>query len=301
MNINFLFNFILITIGFIIMGINIKKYSKIYCKFKFALGKRKNLIHKEFVIHRILMYFFLLAYLFVAIGIIFKHIIIGLTSVGFILFFGSIFVFVGISIQIKMLETINDTYLQTIKALVSTIECRDAYTRGHSEHVANLCTIICNKLPNGYKNKNMLKFAAFLHDIGKIGIPEHILHKSSKLTNEEFNIIKTHPQMGKNILENINGLEELSQWILYHHERIDGNGYYNVTKDNIPLEARIIAIADTFSALVTTRPYRQGLKYEQAIEIMKKSSDNQFDSEILDIFFSISREEIEKCRPNNLF
>lgn len=299
-NINYGISFVLVILGSILMIVNIKKYSNIYKNFKFVSEEKRNLANIEFRVHRALMLFFFIGYLFVAVGIALNHMLIGLVSVGLILFFGSIFVFTGIIIQSKMLEMINETYLQTIKALISAIECRDSYTSGHSVHVANLSVLICSKLSKEYYNKNMIQFAALLHDIGKIGIPESILYKSGKLNDEEFSTIKTHPQMGKDIIENINGLKELSKWILYHHERIDGNGYYNIMKEDIPLEARIIAIADTFSALVTNRPYRKGMKYEEAIEIMKKSAGSQFDSEILEIFLNISGEELENCMPSSL-
>lgn len=299
-SIDFWMSFIFVVLGFIIMAINIKKYSEIYRNFKFLSEEKREHMNIEVVLHRILMFFFLLGYLLVAIGILLKEVVIGVASVGLILFFGSIFVFVGIRIQSKMLEMINETYIQTIKALISAIEYSDAYTSGHSEHVSNLCELICSKLSKECNNKNMIQFAALLHDIGKIGIPKDILYKSEKLNDEEFNIIKTHPNMGKNIIQNVNGLKEISQWILYHHERIDGNGYYNVVEEDIPLEARIIAIADTFSALVTNRPYRKGMKYEEAIKIMKKSAGSQLDTEILEVFMNIHIEELDKCMPKSL-
>lgn len=301
MSINSCVSFILVILGFVIMVINIKKYSENCKKFKFVFEENRDYMSIGFRVHRMLMCFFLIGYLLVAVAIALKHMMLGLIAVGLILILCSVYVFIGIGIQFKMLRGINATYLQTIKALISAIECRDPYTSGHSEHVANLCVLICSKLSKEYKNKKKIEVAAFLHDIGKIGIPETILNKPDKLNAEEFNIIKTHPKMGKSIIENINGLKELSEWILYHHERIDGNGYYNVTQENIPIEARIISIADTFSALVTNRPYRRGMKYEEAIEIMKKSAGSQFDSEILEVFLNISIKELESCMPRGLY
>lgn len=282
------------------MGVNIKKCSDIYTRFKYIYEEKKDYLNIELKVHKILMCFFLMGYLLIAVGIISDHMVIGLITVGLILFFGSIFVFIGIGIQSKMITLIHETYLQTIKALISVIECRDAYTCGHSEHVANLSTLICSKLSKECENKNMIQIAALLHDIGKIGISENILNKPDKLTVEEFNIMKSHPRIGKNIIENINGLGELSNYILYHHERVDGGGYYKLTKENIPMEARIIAIADAFSALVTKRPYKNAMKYKEAMEIMKKSAGSQFDEEILEVFLNIPIDELKSCMPKRL-
>lgn len=193
--------------------------------------------------------------------------------------------------------------MQSVKALINAIEARDIYTRGHSEHVAKLCSCICDNLPSKYKkniDKDMLNYAGYLHDIGKIGIPEDILNKKGSLNEEEWKVIKRHPLVGKNIVNSIEQFSSISEWIYYHHERIDGKGYYNIKNENIPLEAKIISIADCFSALVTDRAYRKGKSYDEAISIMKSISGMQLDSSILEIFFKIDKETIEKCRPNLL-
>jgi len=299
MDINSITSFILVMLGAIIMSINIIIYSRTYKNLKLIPRTKRKFINIKCKIHLILMFFFLLGYLLVSAGIIFEHFVIGLTFVGVIFFFGAIFVFIGIDIQAKMINLINETHLETIKALISAIEVRDKYTMGHSEHVANLSVLICKKLSKNC-NKDMIEYAGLLHDIGKIGIPEDILNKPGKLSESEFDIIKTHPKIGNDIIKNISGLDEISGWILYHHERVDGKGYYKISKEKIPLEARIIAVADTFSALVTNRPYREGMKYEKTVEIMKECSGKQLDSAILDTFLNIPIEELDKCMPNNL-
>lgn len=299
MSISSWISFLLVVFGAIIMSINIIKYFRAYKKIKLIPNTKRKFISIECKVHLMLMCFFLLGYLAVAAGIIFEQIVVRLTFVGLIFFFGAIFVFIGILIQSKMLYLINETYLQTIKALISAIEVRDKYTMGHSEHVANLSVLICKKSSKKC-DQDMLEYAGLLHDIGKIGIPEYILNKPGKLSDSEFDIIKVHPKVGTDIIKNISGLNEISEWILYHHERIDGKGYYKINKENIPLEARIIAVADTFSALVTNRPYRQGMKYEKAIEIMKECSGSQLDDEILNVFLNIPAEELDKCLPRNL-
>lgn len=226
MGINSSTSFILVILGTIIMSINIIRYSRTYKNFKLISKEKRKFIDMECKIHLILMFFFLLGYLLVAAGIIFEHIVIGLTFVGVIFFFGVIFVFIGIT--------------------------------------------------------------------------EDILNIPGKLSESEFDIIKTHPKIGNDIIKNISGLDEISEWILYNHERVDGKGHYKINKEKIPLEARIIAVADTFSTLVTNRPYREGMKYEKTVEIMKECSGKQLDSAILDTFLNIPIEELDKCMPNNL-
>ena len=292
---------LLIFIGIVIMSINIKMHYTTYKHLRLIPKIKRKLINRLCNLHLTLMCSFLLGYAFLEVSILFKQVEFGLMCVGLILFFGAFFVFIGILVQSKMLNLINETYLQTIKALTNAMDFRDKYTMGHSQHVANLSILICEKMIDNFNcDKDMLEYAGLLHDIGKIGIPEEILNKSSKLNDCEFDIMKKHVQIGYEIIKNINGLDEISEWILYHHERIDGKGYYNLNKDEIPLESKIISIADTFSALVTNRPYRQGMKYENAIEIMKESSDKQLDSKILEVFLKIPFEEIQLCIPNKL-
>ncbi|WP_160687420.1 HD-GYP domain-containing protein [Clostridium sp. C2-6-12] len=292
-------SFVLVIMGALIMSINIIKYCKAYRNFKLIHNAKRKFLNIECKIHLLLICFFLLGYLSVAVGILFNQIEIRLTFVGLIFFFGAIFVFIGILIQSKMFHLVNETYLQTIRALISAIEVRDKYTMGHSEHVANLSVMISQRLAKSC-DEDMLEYAGLLHDIGKIGVPEDILNKPGKLSDSEYDVIKIHPQKGTEIIRNIRGLDEISEWILYHHERIDGKGYYSVSKENIPLESRILAVADTFSALVTNRPYRQGMKYERAIEIMKECAGSQLDAEILKVFLNIPAEELDRCLPKNL-
>lgn len=282
------------------MTINIIKYSDIYKNFKIVSTQNREAMNIEVKIYRILIGIIVIGFLLLLLKMIIQKTIISSILIGIILVLNSMTIFIGIAVQSKMLNTINETYLQTIKALISAIECRDTYTSGHSEHVANLCKAISSRLQKEEINISLIEIAAYLHDIGKIGIPESILDKPGKLDDEEYGIIKLHPEMGIKIIENIDDLKEVIPWILYHHERMDGKGYYNISKENIPLEARIIAIADTFSALVTNRPYRQGMKYEEAIEIMKNSLGSQLDGDILEVFLKIPIKELEKCMPSNL-
>ena len=217
-----------------------------------------------------------------------------------ILFSVSILIYVNTSMQAKMHLVVNKAHLETIKCLVSSVEARDMYTKGHSEHVSNLVSLIYCNLPKAYKKKlnfTNLRTAGLLHDIGKIGVPENILNKNAALTPLEWTYIEKHPLIGKKILSASEHLNEISDWIYYHHERIDGNGYYKIKDIDIPIAARIIAIADTYSALVTARPYRCAMEHESAITILKEASGTQLDAYLVGIFCYIDELKIAKCNP----
>lgn len=214
--------------------------------------------------------------------------------VSLIFFFGAIFVFCMVIMQKKMSYDISERSLETIYSLISAVEAKDVYTKGHSEHVKNLVIIFLEHLPESYQDvidKHKLADAAMLHDIGKIGIPDAILNKPGALNSDEYNIIKQHPERGFTILKNTI-YKEIGIWVLYHHERIDGNGYYKLPNDKIPVEAKIIAIADTFSALFTDRVYRKKYSFEECISIMKESAGTQLDADLVELFCGIDKRDL---------
>ncbi|WAM31093.1 HD domain-containing protein [Caldicellulosiruptor naganoensis] len=187
-----------------------------------------------------------------------------------------------------------------IKLLISLIEMKDPYTKGHAERVMKYSKEIGQKLVNqkGY-NINLfdLEIAAYLHDIGKIVVPENILNKRGKLTDEEYSIVKRHSLDGYNILSNIEYFDSIKEIVLYHHENIDGSGYpLGIKGDKIPIESKIIAIADVFDALSTDRPYRKAFSEEEALKIMKEDVGKKFDPEIFEAFLEVLEEEKKfKC------
>lgn len=181
----------------------------------------------------------------------------------------------------------------SIKKIINSyneaMERKDPYTLAHAHHVKIIAETIWENLPWNFKsclNKNSLSIAALLHDIGKLKVPEHILNKEGSLTKEEWDIIRQHAIWGKLMLDNT-ALECVGNWILYHHERIDGKGYYGLSGDEIPLASKIIAIADVFSALRTYRIYRSAKSIYDTIDIMKQASGTQLDAKILEIFLSL--------------
>lgn len=133
-----------------------------------------------------------------------------------------------------------------------------------------------------------------------MGIPESILNKPGKLNDDEWEQMRQHPKKGVEILKELHSFEYILPWIEDHHERIDGKGYYHVKEQDIPLESRIIAVADTYSAITMRRSYKPSKTYEQAIEIIKDVAGTQLDPEIVKVFCTIPKEELEECAPKNV-
>lgn len=192
----------------------------------------------------------------------------------------------------KMINRVDQTLLESIYAFAKTIEAKDNYTSEHAENMVAIVTEIGKRLSLSDNTIENLKHAAVLHDLGKVGIPDSILHKRKRLTKKEYEIIKTHPQIGSEIIRPVHFLRDLAPIILYHHERFDGLGYSAGLKGKeIPLGARIIAVADAYQALISDRPYRKAHSEKEAKKIIKEGSGTQFDPEIVDSFMVIVENE----------
>lgn len=175
-----------------------------------------------------------------------------------------------------------------IRSLSKTIDAKDAYTSNHSERVAQLSQFLAKKLTLPHDDVELIHFAAHLHDIGKIGIPDGILLKTGKLNTAEFEVIKQHPVIGAGILSNTEGLQEIASIILYHHERIDGKGYpAGLAGENIPLGSRIIAVADSLDAMITMRTYKHALTIDEAIRELTNNVNKQFDPQVVEALLDI--------------
>ena len=141
------------------------------------------------------------------------------------------------------------------------------------------------------------EYAALLHDVGKLGVPESILNKPGSLDKNEWQIMRKHPRIAMRLLKSLPSFEEIKDWILYHHERMDGEGYYGIPGPEIPLAARIISVCDTYSAITMKRSYKYSRSYEDALVIMSEVSGTQLDPELVKVFCSIPKEEIIACTP----
>lgn len=169
-------------------------------------------------------------------------------------------------------------YWNTIAALTEAIDAKDVYTAGHSQRVAEISTYIAYELGLTQKEIDTIHYGALLHDIGKIGVPETILNKKGRLTDDEFFAIKKHPVIGTNILRSIEFLEDALNIVRFHHERYDGTGYPEGLKgEGIPLAARIVGVADSWDAMTSNRSYRKALPFSIAIQEIEKNTGTQFD------------------------
>ncbi len=190
-----------------------------------------------------------------------------------------------------LFRDLKELFIGSLKALTSSIDAKDQYTRGHSERVAFLSKWIAERYARTKKMSiediQKIYLAGLLHDIGKIGIPESVLGKKGKLTDEEYEQMKTHPTIGANILSEIRQMTDVVPGVLCHHERYDGEGYpRGLTGDAIPLAGKIVMIADSFDAMTSRRTYREALGLEEAINEIKKGLGGQFDPEIGSIFLN---------------
>lgn len=185
----------------------------------------------------------------------------------------------------RLVEENNQMFFSTIEALAEAIEKRDPYTGGHTRRVLEISLRIAVKMGLAEREKENLKLAALLHDIGKIGVDDRVLRKQTSLTDEEFQQIRQHPEIGCAIVKHIRKLQDVLPVILMHHEKMDGSGYpFGHRLENIPLLARIVSVADAFDAMVTDRPYRKGLEVGVAILELEDKRGTQFDPTVVAAF-----------------
>lgn len=184
-----------------------------------------------------------------------------------------------------LLHQREEMVIRLMKTMSSAIDARDAYTRGHSQRVGRYAHEIARQLKLPDQDGEQLYLTGLLHDVGKIGVPDHVLLKPGRLSAEEFELIKQHPQIGHRILEPIAELSFALPGVLHHHERIDGQGYpHGLSGDQIPFMARILAVADAFDAMTSSRTYRAAMSTERAREILAEGAGVQWDSEIVTAF-----------------
>jgi len=199
-------------------------------------------------------------------------------------------------------DKLESAYMETIEILRFTVEAKDSYTRGHSDRVSAYAELIGQNLNLSEEDLKNLKIGGLFHDIGKIGIPDSILLKTTRLDDNEYSEIKNHPAIGAHILSNASIFKNIIPIVKHHHERYDGNGYpAKLSGNDIPYLARITAIADAFDAMTSRRSYRDSLSLEFVKDEIRKNSGTQFDPEIANVFLNILEtkpEEITKIMGN---
>ena len=210
--------------------------------------------------------------------------------------------------QMNMIKQINEelkdtydkleqAYMETIQTLRQTVEAKDVYTRGHSDRVSAFSVLIGEKLGLSEADIRILRIGGLFHDIGKIGVPDAILLKDAKLTDDEYSQIKNHPSIGAHILSNATIFADMIPIVKHHHERYDGNGYPGKLKgEEIPYLARIAAVADTFDAMTSVRPYRTALPLDVVKSEFARCAGTQFDPEIAKVFLDILENDYDKIQ-----
>jgi putative nucleotidyltransferase with HDIG domain len=190
--------------------------------------------------------------------------------------------------NVELFASLREAYLGTVRSLAAAIDAKDAYTRGHSERVAEYGTLVAQRMGLSEEEVLALELAAYLHDIGKIGIPEAILRKPGRLDDDEFTVMKSHPIVGATILTPVEFPWPIMPAVRHHHEHFDGHGYPAGLKGpEIPLLARILTVADSFEAMVSDRPYRRGRAHDDALAEIVRCSGTQFDPVVVDAFVEV--------------
>ena len=194
-------------------------------------------------------------------------------------------------------EQLEQAYLDMVQTLRSTVEAKDTYTRGHSDRVSEYSVLIGEKLGLSEEQIKILRIGGLFHDIGKIGIPDSILLKPDKLTDDEYSEIKNHPSIGAHILGSAKIFQDIIPIVKHHHEKYDGNGYPSRLKgEEIPYLARIAAVADTFDAMTSRRSYRDAIDLQKVKDEIKRCEGTQFDPKVADTFLDILEHDFEKVQ-----
>ncbi|MCL4441479.1 MAG: HD-GYP domain-containing protein [Firmicutes bacterium] len=243
------------------------------------------------VMQSIYLYFFVLSPLAYLLTFLIRNAATQWKFFGVLLFFVPVML---VSHAFRLFINIKQSYLNTVKTMVRAIEAKDPYMRGHSEHVAELTLAVAREIGMPERELRKLEYVALLHDAGKIGVSEEILNKPSTLSMKEYNEVKKHSALGAEIIDKIKFLSSKSDIVLYHHERYDGTGYpAGLTGQNIPLESRILAIADAYDAMITNRPFRRAKTSLQALEEMQQLVGTQFDPVLMETFIAVLKKRGE--------
>lgn len=206
--------------------------------------------------------------------------------------------------QIKQInQDLENAYMESVETLRQTVEARDKYTRGHSDRVSAYSVLLGKKLGLSAQEINTLRIGGLFHDIGKIGVPDSILLKTTKLADDEYSQIKNHPSIGEHILSSATIFRDILPIVKHHHERYDGKGYPSQLKgEEIPYLARVTAVADSFDAMSSRRTYRDSLPIEKVKQELIENSGTQFDPEMAQAFIEIienNYDEIKKIQEEH--
>ena len=287
----------MIVAGAVIMVTNIVRFVRFIGSTKDVLSSGVSQDKIWELISLLLLIFFLIGYIFVA--------VFGRPDlmIGGILFGGSVFVAIVMTLLFRLVRTVKENCLSIAETLISVVDARDPNLKGHSRYVRNVAMLLYDHLPQVKQdkiNRISLEFASLMHDIGKLGIPEEILNKPAPLTDEEWAVMRDHPKLGVDILKPLGSFQDILPWIEYHHENLNGNGYYCIPGDEIPFEAKLIAVADTYAAITMRRSYKPPRAHEEAIKIMRDVAGSQLDPYLVEVFCTIPKVDLRACVPGNV-
>ncbi|MBX6378628.1 MAG: HD-GYP domain-containing protein [Clostridia bacterium] len=233
------------------------------------------------------------------VAVLLTAVYLGLGTAGLALFFLPL---LAARHSFRLYLDMRQAYADTIASLAAALDAKDPYTAGHSRRVAEMAVRVGEAM--GWKEPALdkLYYAGILHDIGKIGIDDAILKKSGRFTTEELAAMRLHPELGGRILEKVRFLRDVAPVVMYHHERWDGRGYPDGLRgEAIPIGARIIAVVDAFDAMISRRPYREGMSYEEARQEIVRNAGTQFDPAVVEAFLTVTaREEVRTAVLKNL-
>lgn len=220
-----------------------------------------------------------------------------------LLFGGAIFVHVVLTWIFSLVNSVRDSMLELSQTLISVMEASDPNLNGHSRHVQNLALLLYDNLPKRKRegiSRTDLSYAALFHDIGKLGISDFIIQKAGPLDSDEMSLVRDHPRIGADILSTVESFSDVAQWVLYHHERIDGTGYYRIPGDEIPRASKLLAVVDTFSAVTMRRSYKDPMSYDKGIGVLREVAGTQLDAELVDVFCAIPHTQVLACAPSTI-
>jgi len=205
----------------------------------------------------------------------------------------------------KASEENRQLFMDTLEMIAAAVDAKDPYTKGHSRRVAQYSVILAREMGMSERDVDMVRISATLHDVGKIGVEDRILKKTSVLTNEEYKVMKRHTVMGYEIVRQVKRLAEMLPAIRWHHESLNGNGYPDgISGDEIPLIVRIISVADAFDAITTDRPYQPGAAFPRALDVLRKLAGTKYDPIVIDALLSASEKgklDEFRTRPHDPF
>jgi HD-GYP domain-containing protein (c-di-GMP phosphodiesterase class II) len=251
-------------------------------------------LRPDYQVNLFLLYVFIFGFAIASVDVFLRELTLVYVFVTLAFFLAAVYVLFSVKTQAHAAVMLREKVLEAIRAFVNTIDIKDFSFKGHSKQVYDIVNLFYRELTDYHHvlNREKLLDAAILHDIGKINISTEVLCKRERLTQEEWDLLKSHTLRGKEMLDET-CFREISGWVLYHHERVDGNGYFGLVAEDIPLEAKIIALADSYSALCSDRAYRPRLSHPEAIALISREAGKQFDRKLVECFLRLDSQALE--------